>query len=75
MIVRPNYYPPLHLKRSVYLTATGEMTNTNALMHLRMLMPCGDFMEIEDVSVVMNYLKFIYNNQKELLDRLAQING
>lgn len=75
MIVRPNYYPPLHLKRSVYLTAKGEMTNTNVLMHSRILMPCGDFMEIDDVYVVMYYLEFIYNNQKELFDRLAQING
>ena len=75
MIVRPNYYPPLHLKKSVYLTTSGDMTNTNVLMHLRMLMPCGDFMMIDDVSVVLDYLRFIYNNQKEILDRLAQING
>lgn len=75
MIVRPNYFPPLHLKPSVYHTTTGDMTNTNVLMHSRMLMPCGDFMEISDVSVVVDYIRFIYNNQNQLSDRLAQMNG
>lgn len=75
MVVRPNYYPPLHLKKSVYPTITGEMSNTNVLMNSRMLMPCGDFMELEDVSVVVGYLKFIYDHQQEILERLDKLNG
>jgi dTDP-4-amino-4,6-dideoxygalactose transaminase len=75
MVVRPNYFPPLHLKKSVYPTITGDMTNTNVLMNTRVLMPCGDFMEVEDVTVVVDYLKFIYENQQEILGRLANLNG
>jgi dTDP-4-amino-4,6-dideoxygalactose transaminase len=75
MVVRPNYFPPLHLKKSVYPTITGDMTNTHVLMNTRILMPCGDFMEVEDVTVVVDYLKFIYENQQEILGRLANLNG
>lgn len=74
MVVRPYYYPPLHMKKTVYPTIYGDLPNTQLLMNNRILLPCGDFVTKEDIKVVVDYLKFIHTHQESIKFRLEKIN-
>ncbi|HYG49864.1 MAG TPA: DegT/DnrJ/EryC1/StrS family aminotransferase, partial [Flavobacteriales bacterium] len=62
MVVRPYYYPPLHLKETVYPVIVGDMTNTSLLMTNHMLLPCGEFVSENDIKTIVEYFKFLETN-------------
>lgn len=73
MIVRPYYYPPLHQKNSSYKTITSEMNNTNYLKDRFLLLPCGEFVDSEDIKIIAAYLSFINTNAEEIKNRINEI--
>lgn len=59
MIVRPYYSPPLHEKETSYATIKGDLKNTNELKGKFMLLPCGEFVNLNDIKIIVEYLDFI----------------
>ena len=74
MVVRPYYYPPLHLKKSQYKTITGDVSNTTNLMEKYMLLPCGEFVSEADIETIVSYLRYIQSNSESTRIR-TQINS
>jgi dTDP-4-amino-4,6-dideoxygalactose transaminase len=72
MVVRPYYYPPLHLKPSIYPTITGEMKNTELLMNNYMLLPCGEFVDENDIEVIVDYIKYLGTNSIEITKAIRE---
>ncbi len=70
MLVRPYYAPPLHLKKTSYKTIAGNMNNTLKLMDNHMLMPCGEFVDEDDIIRIAGFLKFIEENAEEIKSSL-----
>lgn len=70
MVVRPYYFPPLHKKSNQFPTITGPMENTEKLMDQFMLLPCGDFMSLEDIKVVGDYLRYISTNADSIAKKM-----
>ncbi|GAA4976090.1 DegT/DnrJ/EryC1/StrS aminotransferase family protein [Algibacter aquimarinus] len=62
MVVRPYYYPPLHKKKAIYPTIIGEIKNAELLMNDFMLLPCGEFVSLEDIETIVEYLIYLENN-------------
>ena len=75
MIVRPYYFPPLHKKESTYQTITGELKNTELLMNDYMLLPCGEFVDLEDIEIIVEYLGYLENNVEVINFALAKVNN
>jgi dTDP-4-amino-4,6-dideoxygalactose transaminase len=73
MVVRPYYYPPLHMKKTTYPVIVGNMTNTEKLMKNYMLLPCGEFVNTEDVGIIVNYLKYIEENAQLIKENLMSV--
>lgn len=73
MVVRPYYYPPLHLKLSTYPVITGDMANTEILMRNHMLLPCGEFVNVDDIEIIVGHLKFLKENHNEVKSRIKMI--
>jgi dTDP-4-amino-4,6-dideoxygalactose transaminase len=71
MVVRPYYYPPLHKKDNQFKTIVSDLKNTTYLMEKYMLLPCGEFVSLEDIEVVVEYLKFLENNSEAVIKRLS----
>ncbi len=70
MVVRPYYYPPLHLKEKGMKTIIGDLTNTEILKEEFMLLPCGEFVSLEDIEIVVKYLKYICDNGSAIAKQL-----
>lgn len=71
MVVRPYYYPPLHIKEKGIKTIIGDLTNTMKLKDEFMLLPCGEFVSLEDIEIVVNYLKYISKNGKAIAKQIG----
>jgi dTDP-4-amino-4,6-dideoxygalactose transaminase len=75
MVVRPYYFPPLHKKETVYPTIIGNLTNTELLMNDYMLLPCGEFVDSNDIEIIVNYLVYLEDHAKEIKIELAKTNS
>lgn len=75
MIVRPYYFPPLHKKESTYQTITGDLKNTELLMNDYMLLPCGEFVDLEDIEIIVEYFGYLENNVEVINFALAKVNN
>lgn len=67
MVVRPYYSPPLHDKETTYTTKQGDLKNTNKLKDKFMLLPCGEFVSIDDIEIIVDYLDYLKTNTDEIL--------
>ncbi|ULC60558.1 aminotransferase class I/II-fold pyridoxal phosphate-dependent enzyme [Flaviramulus sp. BrNp1-15] len=74
MVVRPYYFPPLHKKEPTYPTIIGELKNTELLMNKYMLFPCGEFVDIEDIEIIVEYLVYLERNSKHINLEIDKIN-
>ena len=72
MVVRPYYYPPLHKKENQFPTINGILTNTENLMEQLMLLPCGEFVSLEDIEIVTKTLKYVQQNAGSILKQLPE---
>jgi dTDP-4-amino-4,6-dideoxygalactose transaminase len=72
MVVRPYYFPPLHKKKNEFPTVNGTLTNTEMLMEQLMLLPCGDFVSLQDIETVAAYLKHIRQNADAIAKELVK---
>ncbi|MCK0109019.1 aminotransferase class I/II-fold pyridoxal phosphate-dependent enzyme [Flavobacteriaceae bacterium S0825] len=75
MVVRPYYFPPLHKKEAVYPTIIGNLPNTELLMNDYMLLPCGEFVDSDDIEIIVDFLVYIESNSKEIKIELAKNNN
>lgn len=67
MVVRPYYYPALHKKKNAFPTINGQLDNTERMADELMLLPCGEFVSLEDIEVVADYLRYIRDNSESIL--------
>ncbi len=72
MVVRPYYFPPLHKKETVYPTIIGNLKNTELLMNDYMLLPCGEFVDFEDIEIIVDYLVYLEKNAETINFELAK---
>ena len=75
MVVRPYYYPPLHKKETSYPTVIGEIENTELLMNDFMLLPCGEFVSLYDIEIIVEYLIYLENNAVSVSATLERFNS
>ncbi len=71
MVVRPYYYPPLHRKEIKFPTVYKTLKNTDELMNHLMLLPCGEFVSLNDIEIVANHLRYISKNSESIIDQLG----
>lgn len=71
MVVRPYYFPPLHRKENKFATVSGPLQSTEKLMNELMLLPCGEFVSMEDIDIVAHYLKYIGANADLITEKTA----
>jgi dTDP-4-amino-4,6-dideoxygalactose transaminase len=72
MLSRPYYFPPLHDKTASYPSITGAMPETNKLKHKLMMLPSGEFVSIEDIDRIREFLTFLSLNGAEIASRLSR---
>lgn len=66
MVVRPYYYPPLHKKEHQFETISSELHNSEILQHKYLLMPCGKFVNEDDIIKIVSFLKIVRDNALEI---------
>jgi len=72
LLARPYYYPPLHKKDTPYkqkMCNNLHITEPLSLNH--MLLPCGEFVSVEDVNLAVDILAFLHDHGMELQKHFA----
>jgi dTDP-4-amino-4,6-dideoxygalactose transaminase len=72
LLARPYYYPPLHKKDTTYkkiVCGVLHVTEKSSLNH--MLLPCGEFVSLEDVNFIVDILMFLRDNGTTIQDRFT----
>jgi dTDP-4-amino-4,6-dideoxygalactose transaminase len=62
ILARPYYSPPLHQKKMGYPHIPASLTVTDLLAERFMLLPCGEFVTLEDIDGVIGLLDFLYRH-------------
>ncbi len=74
ILARPHYSPPLHTKKASYrVKLCGELPVTNERSLKYLLLPCGDFVSISDVRVVVDILLFLKDHAEEIGKRMNPV--
>ena len=71
ILARAYYSPPLHQKKMSYEFVAQSLETTERLAKRYMLLPCGDFVDCNDIDEIMNLLKFIDSQGTEIAGRIA----
>lgn len=71
MLVRPYYSPPLHMKKTTYKTIYENLSLSEKLSENHILMPCGDFLEMDEIETISELLKFLQNNGNDIKKKLS----
>lgn len=72
LLARPYYYPPLHKKDTPYKQYSGhELHVTEELSLNHMLLPCGEFVSLEDVNLIADILIFLKEHGAAIQKRLV----
>lgn len=72
LIVRPYYTPPLHEMERSYPTIFSSLPNTDYWKTRLLLMPCGHFVSVTDVKLIINLLLEIRANQKKIIKKYGE---
>ena len=62
ILARPYYSPPLHQKKMDYPHIPASLAVTDLLAERFMLLPCGEFVTVEDIDGVIGLLDFLYRH-------------
>jgi len=75
MLVRPYYYPPLHVKKTEYRTIHKELSISQMVTEQYMLLPSGEFVTCDDIAKIFSLLKFIQDSGEKLQMKLNNENN
>ena len=68
VLARAYYAPPLHSKPMAYPYVPAVLPVTDRLAERFMLLPCGEFVTLEDIDAVVDLLAFIRAHAPAILD-------
>jgi dTDP-4-amino-4,6-dideoxygalactose transaminase len=71
ILARVYYAPPLHSKPMAYPHVPADLPVTDRLAERFVLLPCGDFVTLEDIDAVVDLLAFIHRHADEIRARAA----
>ncbi|MCA9176891.1 MAG: aminotransferase class I/II-fold pyridoxal phosphate-dependent enzyme [Planctomycetales bacterium] len=71
LLVRPYYSPPLHHKPAAYATICGELPVTDRLSREYLLLPCGEFLRLEEIDRIGELLAFVEQHGSAIAARLS----
>jgi dTDP-4-amino-4,6-dideoxygalactose transaminase len=72
LLARPYYYPSLHKKDTPYKQYTGNNLHvTEGLSLNHMLLPCGEFVNLEDIHLIADLLIFLQKHGSEIQKRVV----
>ena len=69
VLARAYYAPPLHSKPMAYPHVPADLPSTDALAGRFALLPCGEFVTLEDIDAVVALLSFMRTHASEILAR------
>jgi dTDP-4-amino-4,6-dideoxygalactose transaminase len=69
VLARTYYAPPLHSKLMAYPYVPADLPLTDQLAERFALLPCGDFVTLEDIDAVVELLSFMRIHASEILAR------
>ena len=73
MLARPYYNPPLHeVPRHFPVVCNTDLTLTEKATTQYMLLPCGEFVSVEDIAVMGELLIFMEQNADEINRRIQE---
>jgi dTDP-4-amino-4,6-dideoxygalactose transaminase len=73
MLARPFYNPPLHKSPRGFLTVCNtDMSVTEEVTEKYMLLPSGEFVSVEDISVMGKVLSFLRQHAEEVNNRIEE---
>ncbi|QHG66291.1 aminotransferase class I/II-fold pyridoxal phosphate-dependent enzyme [Pseudomonas putida] len=70
VLARAYYSPPLHMKTSGYPTLTGQLPVTEYLAERYLLLPCGNFVDEQDIVEVCRLMRFL-SEQAEAIQEMS----
>lgn len=71
ILARAYYSPPLHMKHTDYPTIGGSLPVTERLAERFLLLPCGHFVDEQDIHAIVGLLRFFSEHAAELRKRVA----
>ena len=75
MLARPLYNPPLHQSSREFSTAcSSDMSVTEEVTMKYILLPSGEFVSVEDISIMGSVLSFLHQNAVEINSRIERQN-
>lgn len=69
VLARAYYSPPLHSKPMAYAYVPADLPLSDRLAERFLLLPCGDFVTLEDIDTIVDLLVFIRNHAAEIMAR------
>ena len=73
LLARPYYFPPLHIKSTSFKTIRcDDLRVTEASSNRYMLLPCGEFVSIEDIRIIADILVFLQKEGSEVRAQLEK---
>ena len=76
MLARPYYNPPLHETAREFLTVCNpELSVTERVTTQYILLPSGDFVSIEDITVMGELLTFLQRHAEEVNRHIKEENS
>jgi dTDP-4-amino-4,6-dideoxygalactose transaminase len=75
VLARAYYAPPLHSKPMAYPFIPAELPTTDRLAQRFMLLPCGEFVTLDDIDGVARLLAFIRTHADDIRARYASVEG
>ncbi|AFO48197.1 DegT/DnrJ/EryC1/StrS aminotransferase family [Pseudomonas putida DOT-T1E] len=66
VLARAYYSPPLHMKTAGYTALAGPLPQTEYLAERYLLLPCGHFVNEDDIIEVCRLMRFIFEQAKAI---------
>jgi dTDP-4-amino-4,6-dideoxygalactose transaminase len=70
VLARAYYSPALHRKEMAYAVISGDLPVTDAYAEKLLLLPCGHFVELDDIAAVTQLLALMQGHGSEIMRRL-----
>lgn len=72
ILARAYYSPALHQKTPTYKTIKCDLPITNRLADRFVLLPCGHFVDKDDIKLTVEFLKFLQSRASQIQKHLKQ---